>query len=221
MITSRPTSDAPWRTRRAAAVLTTALAAAAAVGACGGGDGGEPDPAPTTTTVEPAPVSTTSSPSATSSGPVFDCASVEAAQKALDDAYASELDRLGIKRGDPRAQSVFTIVTTNEGPEYYAAVLAAAPPDATADAQVVLDYYTQLATRAGTLDVGTGSAEDLGRAMDALDAAGAAVNPDPSAATSVVQAQERLQADVDRECSGAATSTSTTSSTSASSTTSS
>ncbi|GAB3452870.1 hypothetical protein GCM10027519_05150 [Kineococcus endophyticus] len=188
-------------------MLTTALAAAAAVGACGGG-GDEPDPAPTTTTVEPAPVSTTSaSPSATSSGPVFDCASVQAAQTSLDDAYASELDRLGIKRGDPRAQSVFTIVTTNEGPEYYAAVLAAAPPDATADAQVVLDYYTKLATQADTLDVGTGSAEDLGKAMDALDAAGAAVNPDPSAATSVVQAQERLQADVDRECSGASTST--------------
>ncbi|WP_380173891.1 hypothetical protein ACFEMC_04125 [Kineococcus sp. DHX-1] len=210
MITSRPRSDAPWRTRRAVAVLTSALAAAAAVGACSGG--GEPDPAPTTTTVEPAPVSTTSaSPAATSSGPVFDCVSVQAAQTALDDAYASELDRLGIKRGDPRAQSVFTIVTTNEGPEYYAAVLAAAPPDATADAQVVLDYYTKLATQAGTVDVGTGSAEDLGKAMDALDAAGAAVNPDPSAATSVVQAQERLQADVDRECSGAATSTGTSS----------
>ncbi|MEW1957841.1 hypothetical protein [Kineococcus sp. NPDC059986] len=219
MITSRPTPGA-WRTRRTLTTTVTALAAAGVLAACGGGDA--PDPSPTTTTVEPAPVSSTSpSASPTSSGPVFDCASVQSAQKRLDDAYGTELDRLGIKRGDPRAQSVFTIVTTNEGPQYYAAVLAAAPPDATADAQVVLDYYTELATQVGTLDVGTGSAEDLGKAMDALDAAGAAVNPDPSAATAVVQAQERLQADVDRECSGASpSSSSATSSPSATTTTS-
>ena len=206
MITSRPAPGA-WRTRRAVTTSITALAAAGALAACGGGQA--PDPAPTTTTADPAPVSTTSTAAApTSSGPSFDCPSVQSAQTALDDAYGTELDRLGIKRGDPRAQSVFTIVTTDEGPAYYAAVLAAAPPEASADAQVVLDYYTRLATEVGDLDVGTGSAEDLARAMDALDAAGAAVTPDPAAATAVVQAQERLQADVDRACSGSSPSSS-------------
>ncbi len=197
----RPTPDAPRSTRRAPALLAAALVATAAVSACSVGD--EPAPAPTTTTVQPGPVNTpSSSPTATSSSPTFDCPSVQTAQAALDGAYGAELDRLGIDRGDPRAQSVFTLVTTDEAPEYYAAVLAAAPPEASDDARVVLDYYTQLASRVGTLDVGNGSVEELATAMAEIDAAGEAVNPDLSAATAVVQAQERLQAQLDRDCSG-------------------
>ncbi len=179
--------------------------AGAAVLLAGCGEAQTPDPSPTTTTTTPtatpttSPAETTGTP--TSSGPGFDCATVQAAQKALDDAYAAELDELGIRRGDPRAQSVFTIVTTNEGPTYSAAVLAAAPPEQTPDAQFVLDYYQRLAARAGTLDTGTGSAEDLAAAMTALDDATLVVNPDPATATQVIEAQERLQAAVERDCS--------------------
>ncbi|GAA0298506.1 hypothetical protein GCM10009528_14380 [Kineococcus aurantiacus] len=186
----------------------------AGLAACGGG---APDPAPTTTTASAAPTTapttatvTSASAGPTSTGPGFDCPSVQAAQEVLDEDYSAELDRLGIKRGDPRAQSVFTVVTTNEGPTYYAAVLAAAPPEATPDAQVVLDYYARLATQVGTLDAGTGSAEDLAAAMDALDEASVVVNPDPAAATRVVEAQERLQAAVEQACAEASSSPSST-----------
>ncbi|MEZ0165331.1 hypothetical protein AB2L27_11235 [Kineococcus sp. LSe6-4] len=203
MITTGPTSGAPGRSRRTVPVLTALVAVTALTGlaACGGGD--EPDPAPTTTTVTPTSTPTTPGTSApataTSSGPGADCGAIRSAQAELDAAYDSELERLDIGRGDPRAQTVFTIVTTTEGPEYYADVLDAAPPQAQDDAQVVLDYYTRLAERVGTLEAGTGSAEDLARAMDALDAAR---DPDPSAATEVVQAQERLQAEIERACAG-------------------
>jgi len=190
-----------------------ALATLLGVGAvllagCGGSEA--PDPAPTTTTTTPTTSPSTATQSPTSSGPSFDCASVRTAQDALDEAYSAELDEVGIRRGDPQAQSVLTIVTTNEGPTYYAAVLAAAPPDASADAQAVLDYYQRLAEAAGPLDVGTGSAEDLAAAMDALDDATLSVNPDASAAAEVVAAQERLQAAVEADCSASPTETATT-----------
>ncbi|WP_432512026.1 hypothetical protein [Kineococcus sp. SYSU DK001] len=192
MITPRPAPAALW------------CAVGAGVLLAGCGADGSPDPAPTTTTTRPTATATgsTSPASPTSSGPGFDCTTVQAAQDALDEAYSAELDALDIQRGDPRAQSVFTVVTTTEGPVYYAAVLAAAPPGSLQDAQVVLDYYTRLATQVGTLDPGTGSADDLARAMSAIDDAGVVVNPDPTAATTVVQAQERLQAAVERDCAG-------------------
>ncbi|PRY11115.1 hypothetical protein [Kineococcus rhizosphaerae] len=184
---------------RARAALCCALGAAGLLTGCGAGDEA-PDPAPTTTTASPVSSSGTPTAGPTSTGPAFDCASVRSAQEKLDADYSDELDRLGIKRSDPRAQSVFTVVTTNEGPTYYAAVLAAAPPDATPDAQLVLDYYTRLATQVGTLDPGTGSTEDLAKAMDTLDEAGLVVNPAADAATTVVEAQERLQAAVEKDC---------------------
>lgn len=183
----------------------------ALVAACGGDDA--PDPSPTTTTTSPTASPTTTpseaSDSPTATGPVFDCAPVQAAQQALDEAYGTELDELGIRRGDPRAQSVFTIVTTNQGPTYYAAVLAAAPPESSQDAQLVLDYYQRLSAQTGVVDPGTGSAEDLSTAMNALDDAGLAVNPDLADATAVVDAQERLQAAVEAACAGSTATEST------------
>lgn len=180
------------------------MALGALLAACGGDEA--PDPSPTTTTTSPTasptttPAGTTDSP--TSTGPAFDCPPVQAAQQALDEAYAAELDALDIRRGDPQAQSVFTIVTTNQGPAYYAAVLAAAPPESSQDAQLVLDYYQRLSAQTGVLDAGTGSAEDLATAMNALDEAGLVVNPDLADASAVVDAQERLQAAVEAACSG-------------------
>jgi hypothetical protein len=183
---------------------------------CGGSD--TPDPSPTTTTTSPtatpaasdtAEVATTP----TSSGPSFDCSSVDAAQTRLDEAYAAELDRLGISRGDSQAQSVLTLVTTTEGPGYYATVLAAAPPEDSQDAQFVLDYYQRLAAQAGDMTAGTGSAQDLAAAMDRLDDATLAVNPDANSAGLVVAAQERLQAALESDCSGSSTPSSATSST--------
>ncbi|NAZ76560.1 hypothetical protein GTQ99_14205 [Kineococcus sp. T13] len=207
MITRRPAR------RRAAVPAPLAVGLAALLAGCGGEEA--PDPSPTTTTTRPTGTAT-SSPSATASpsptGPGFDCASVDAAQGALDDAFAAELDRLDIGRGDPRAQSVYVLVTTSEGPAYYAAVLAAAPPEQAADAQLVLDYYQRLAARAGALDAGDGSTEDLLTAMDRLDEAAAAVGADPAAGTRVVDAQERLQAAVEAACTSptaSATSTAT------------
>ncbi|WP_432544709.1 hypothetical protein [Kineococcus sp. SYSU DK002] len=186
--------------RAAPVALWCALGAGALLAACGAD--GSPDPAPTTTTTTPTATAASSTPPAspTSSGPAFDCTTVRSAQDALDDAYAAELDALGVERGDPQAQSVFTVVTTTEGPEYYAAVLAAAPPGSLPDAQVVLDYYTRLATQVGALDPGT--TDDLPGAMTAIDDAAVVVNPDPAAATAVVAAQERLQAAVERDCAG-------------------
>lgn len=201
---------------RARAALCCALGAGALVAGCGSDD---PTPSPTTTTASPVVTSSPPTSSPTSSGPGFDCSSVRAAQDALDADYADELDRLGIKRSDPRAQSVYTVVTTNEGPTYYAAVLAAAPPEELADARLVLDYYTRLAAQVGSLDPGTGSTEDLAAAMDALDRAGLTVNPSVDDATTVVQAQERLQAAVEKDCAGASASPSTSPSTSSSTST--
>ena len=199
-----------WGARRSLIGLACSLLGVGAVlMGCGGSD--SPDPSPTTSS--PTATPTTSAPgtgsgSPTSSGPTFDCGSVEAAQKALDEAYAAELDRLGIGSGDAQAQSVLTLVTTTEGPAYYAAVLAAAPPQDSQDAQLVLDYYQRLAARAGDLDAGSGSAADLTAAMDRLDEATLAVNPDANSASQVVAAQERLQAAVASDCSGSSTATS-------------
>lgn len=200
-----------WGARRSLLGLACGvLGAGTVLAGCGGQD--TPAPSPTTTTTSPTAPTTSSSASGsptspTSTVPTFDCASVDAAQKTLDDAYAAELDRLGIGRGDSQAQSVLTLVTTTEGPEYYAAVLAAAPPEDSQDAQFVLDYYQRLATQAGDLSAGTGSAEDLAAAMDRLDDATLVVSPDVDSATQVVAAQERLQAAVERDCTGGATNT--------------
>ncbi len=178
------------------------MTAAAAVVALAGCSGDEVlTPAPTTTTVEPtsSPSGTTSTPR--QSEPAFDCPAVRAAQDELDSAFTAELERLDVPRGDPRAQSVYALVTTEQGPAYYAAVLAAAPDELSADARLVLDYYQRLALAAGDLDPGTGSAADLTAAMAALDDATAAVDG-TAAGTDVVAAQERLQGAVERSCSG-------------------
>jgi hypothetical protein len=193
-----------WGARRSLLGLACcALGAGSVLAGCGGSE--TPDPTPTTTTTTPTapvttPVTASASSGPTGSGPTFDCDRVEAAQDALDAAYAAELDRLGIGRGDAQAQSVLTLVTTAEGPAYYAAVLAAAPPELTPDAQAVLDYYQRLADRAGDLDAGSGSAEDLAAAMDRLDEATLAVTPDAGTADRVVTTQERLQAAVEQDC---------------------
>ena len=179
------------------------MALTALLVACGGED--VPDPSPTTTTTSATTPTTTPAEATTGptqTAPAFDCGPVQEAQQALDEAYGTELDELGIRRGDPRAQSVFTIVTTNQGPAYYAAVLAAAPPESSQDAQRVLDYYQRLSAQTGVVDPGTGSAEDLATAMTALDEAGLVVNPDLADATAVVDAQERLQAAVEAACTG-------------------
>jgi len=195
------------------AFLTCAVAATALLLA--GCSADEPDtPDATTTTVPPAPAATSAAATAspTTSVPAFDCDAVDAAQDALDGAYAAELDRLDVHRGDPRAQSVYALVTTTQGPAYYAAVLAAAPQELHADAQLVLDYYQRLSAQVGDLDVDSGSAQALADAVDRLDDATVALDPTPAAGsggTEVVAAQARLQAGVERSCSGsAATSTS-------------
>lgn len=175
-------------------------ACALALVACSSDD--DAAPAPTTTTTTPDTASSTSpTASPTDDVPAFDCPTVDTAQQQLDQAFADELSRLDIGRGDPRAQSVYALVTTTEGPEYYSAVLAAAPPELAADAQSVLDYYQRLADEVGTVDTGEGSTEDLTAAMTRLDDATAAID-DPSAGTAVVEAQERLQTAVQKSCSG-------------------
>ncbi|NAZ85600.1 hypothetical protein [Kineococcus indalonis] len=192
------------RPRPAAAALAGAAAltctAALAAGCSGAGpDGGTAAPAPTTTTVEPTSSPAASASTSTAPAPAFDCPAVQVAQDELDDALSTELDRLDVDRGDPRAQSVYALVTTAEGPAYYAAVLAAAPPELRADAQLVLDYYRRLALAAGELDPGSGSTADLTAAVAALDRAAGAVD-DPAAGGAVVDAQERLRAALGRSC---------------------
>ncbi len=182
------------------------LCAGALAAGCSGGDEASPAPA-TTTTLEPtsSPAASTGTP--TAPAPAFDCPVVQEAQEELDGAIGAELERLDVDRGDPRAQSVYALVTTREGPAYYAAVLAAAPPELDGDARLVLDYYRRLAQAAGPLDPGTGSTADLTAAVDALDRAAGAVD-DPAAGTAVVDAQERLQAALGRACSGGSATTS-------------
>jgi len=188
------------------ALLTCAVTAAALLVA--GCSADEPDaPDASTTTVPPAPAATSAAATAspTTSEPAFDCGAVDAAQDALDAAYAAELDRLDVHRGDPRAQSVYALVTTTQGPAYYAAVLAAAPQELRADAQLVSDYYRRLSAQVGDLDVDSGSEQALADAMDRLDDATVALEPTPAAGaggTEVVAAQARLQAGVERACSG-------------------
>jgi hypothetical protein len=188
-------------------LLTCAVTAVALLVA--GCSGGEPDaPEASTTTVPPSPAATSAAATAspTTSVPAFDCQAVDAAQDALDGAYAAELDRLDVHRGDPRAQAVYALVTTTQGPAYYAAVLAAAPEELRADAQQVLDYYRRLSAQVGDLTVDSGSERALADAMDRLDDATVALDPSPAAGSGgsqVVAAQERLQAGVERSCAGA------------------
>ncbi|NAZ81421.1 hypothetical protein GTR02_06285 [Kineococcus sp. R8] len=183
----------------------TVVALAALVAGC---SGDEPEAAPATTTTTPPASAVTSAAgtvSPTTTAPAFDCGAVDTARTALDDAYARELDRLDVDRGDPRAQSVYALVTTAQGPAYYTAVLAAAPADLRADAQVVLDYYERLSQQVGVLDVADGSERALADAVDRLDDATLALDPSPAAtagASDVVVAQERLEAGVERSCSG-------------------
>lgn len=193
----------PARQRLTLGLLAVGLVVPALAG-CTSADA--PVPAATTTTGSPDTAGATVSP--TTATPAFDCATVGTAQQELDEAFTDELSRLDIGRGDPRAQSVYALVTTTQGPEYYSAVLAAAPPELGADAQSVLDYYQQLADRVGTVDTGDGSTEALTAAMTRLDDATAEVD-DPTAGTAVVEAQERLQAAVQQSCSGAETATAT------------
>jgi len=188
------------------ALLTCAVAAAALL-LSGCSDDAPPPPDAATTTVPPSPAATSAAATAstTTSVPGFDCHAVDAAQDALDGAYAAELNRLGVHRGDPRAQSVYALVTTTHGPAYYAAVLAAAPRELQADAQLVLDYYQRLLEQVGDLTVDSGSEKALADAMDRLDDATVALDPSPAAdagGTQVVAAQARLQAAVERACSG-------------------
>ncbi len=177
------------------------LAACAALVLTGAGCSEQelPGPAPTTTTVEPtlSPEPGTSAPTATT--PAFDCSAVRSAQEELDGAFAAELERLDVPRGDPRAQSVYALVTTQEGPSYYASVLAAAPPELAEDARLVLDYYERLAQEAGDLTPATGSTADLTAAVEELDRAAGTV-ADPAAGTAAVEAQERLQTALARSC---------------------
>ena len=187
-----------------ASTATTPLAASSTAAATS-----TPTAPAATSSVATSPVVTTAD------VPAFDCPALDAAQQEMDEAFSSELDRLEVRRGDPRAQSVYALVTTREGPSYYAAVLTAAPPELTGDAALVLGYYQRLAVQAGGVDAGSGSTEDLTAAMSALDHAAAAVD-DPATGTEVVDAQERLRAAVERACSGpsASSTTSTTSTTS-------
>ena len=198
-------------------LLTCAVAAAALLVA--GCSGEEPDaPDAGTTSVPPSPATTSAAVtgSPTTSVPGFDCDAVDAAQDALDGAYAAELDRLDVHRGDPRAQSVYALVTTTQGPAYYAAVLAAAPEELRGDAQQVLDYYRRLSAQVGDLDVDSGSEQALADAMDRLDEATVTLDPSPAAGTGggaeVVAAQARLQAGVERSCTGPGASASPTAS---------
>lgn len=200
------------------------MAALAGLVACSDDDGAAPVPVPaatttgtgTTTTATTSATTTTTAPSAatvtdspTGIATTFDCASVEAAQQRLDDAYSGELERLDVGRGDPRAQSVYALVTTTEGSSYYASVLSAAPAELQPDARLVLGYYQRLATSAAQIDPGSGSAEDLHSAMTALDDASAAFDDPATTGSAVVDAQERLQAGVQRACTGSASTTTT------------
>ncbi|MCI2238607.1 hypothetical protein MO973_44565 [Paenibacillus sp. TRM 82003] len=182
-----------------------ALAVCAALVLVGSGCSGDevPGPAPTTTTVEPTLSPTPGTAGSTTTSPAFACSAVQSAQEELDGAFAAELERLDVPRGDPRAQSVYALVTTEEGPSYYASVLAVAPPELAEEARLVLDYYERLAQEAGDLAPATGSAADLAAAVAELDRAVAAVD-DPAAGTAAVEAQERLQTALTRSCSGEA-----------------
>ncbi len=186
---------------RAGAVLAAAVLAAG----CGSGDPDSPA-APTTTTAPasttsttPPPDSPTGTPGADGEGGV-DCAAAQEAQQGLDDAYSARLDELGIGRGDPRAQTVYALVTTTEGPAYYSALAEAVPPELTGDAQRVLEYYEQVAAAVGEVDYGDGSRDALARAGEDLATATEGVAGDPETGTAVVQAQERLQSEVQRAC---------------------
>ncbi|WP_432497064.1 hypothetical protein [Kineococcus gypseus] len=203
--------DSLWgrcRPRAEGAAPVALLTALAALGLLtpGCSERAAPAPAPTTTTLEPTAEPATSAATAPASAPAFDCTAVQDAQDELDEAFAAELERLDVDRGDPRAQSVYALVTTEQGPAYYADVLRAAPPELGDDARRVLDYYERLASAAGELDPGSGSAADLTASVDALDRAAAAVD-DPAAGTAVVQAQERLRAAMERSCEGDAPAT--------------
>ncbi len=197
---------------RAGAVL---IAAVVVVGATGCGSADPDSPAAPTTTTAPASTPVTSSapagsPTATTGtdgeGGV-DCAAAQEAQQELDEAYSAQLDELGIGRGDPRAQTVYALVTTTEGPDYYSALAAAVPPELADDARRVLEYYEQVAAAVGEVDYGDGSRDALARAGNDLAAATEGVVGDPETGTAVVQAQERLQSEVQRACADGGTAT--------------
>ena len=137
-----------------------------------------------------APASTGDSGAVPATG--VDCERAEAAKDALDEAIREEMSRLGVRSGDPRAPSVATLVTTLRGKEYYAALVDATSGEPRDDARLALGYYESLATQAGFLDVGSGSAADIAAALARVDALGA----DPA----VVAAQQRVAQEVEAAC---------------------
>ncbi|GAA4988873.1 hypothetical protein [Kineococcus glutinatus] len=194
---------------RAGGALTAAgLLLLAATGCTGGDPGGTattsaPQAAPTTSAGGVAPAGT-DPPTAQATAVDVDCAAVSRAREDLDDAISDELDRLGVGRSDVRAQAVSALVTTQRGPDYYAAVVAATAAGTRADAELVLGYYRRLAAEVGALDVGSGAAAELAAAMQRVDSATAAAE-DPA----VLLAQERVQAAIERACRGGGTASAT------------
>ena len=133
-----------------------------------------------------------------------DCARVEEAKEALDEAIEAEMDRLGVGAGDPRAPSVSAIATTLHGKDYQAALVEATSGATRADAERVLGYYEHLAVAVGDIDLHSGSATDLGLALQRIDAASAAQDP------AVLEAQQRVQAGIEAACTDGATTSPTT-----------
>ncbi|MFB9376010.1 hypothetical protein ACFFKU_16140 [Kineococcus gynurae] len=205
--------------RRFALVVGLVAGAAGAVVACTGPTAPPSDTgtvAATTTTPAPDPGSATTTGAGTGATATpggtsgLDCAAVASAQRVLDEEFSRTLDELGISRGDPRAQSVYALVTVQDGPDYYAAVVDAADAEHLPDARLVQAYFARLAAAAGDVSLGDGSTQALTAALDRLDEAGASLaGTDPAAPSGAdaVAAQQRLQQAVDTACAGTATTT--------------
>ncbi|GAB7193372.1 hypothetical protein NUM3379_40820 [Kineococcus sp. NUM-3379] len=200
------------RARPPAGPLLLVAALAVLPSACTGGPPAPVDPGTTpaaSTAVpggtDPPPTSADgTAPGGTATGPAVDCARVEEAKEALDGAIEAEMDRLGVGAGDPRAPSVSAIATTLHGKDYQAALVEATSGATRADAERVLGYYEHLAVAVGDIDLRSGSATDLGLALQRIDAASAAQDP------AVLEAQQRVQARVEAACTGEPTATAST-----------
>jgi hypothetical protein len=165
----------------------------------GGCSDGSPAPAP-----EPSrptasgPTSATPEPSESGSAAAVDCAAVDDAGQALQDAVNSELKRLGIDRSDQRAFQVTLLVTSQQSKEYWTAVRDAVPADEAdlhADADTVVAYWAALDADLDAIEVADGGEAAV---QDAMDRFAEVSNAHPD--TDVTPAQDRVLGAVRAAC---------------------
>lgn len=139
-------------------------------------------------------------PSAPERAMYFACAAVTDAQRALTDASAAELERLGLTTADPQALTVTLVAGSVAAPDYWAALRGAATDDAPAaletDLATLDDFWQGLAEELSAITIPDAEPATVSAAGQQLSALSATA-PDER----VPPAQQRVEEAVELSCS--------------------